>query len=287
MLLRVLEIDGSLAESKALSSAQRLPLADLEPGLRLWGSASAMAELGRRLPAWVEGEVTFLGSGDFHHLAAALLRRLDRPVTLVHFDNHPDWVRLPPAWHCGSWVNRALELPHIHKVVTLGPCSDDLDWPQLRGGNWPALRCGRLELYPWRHAPSKLLGRPAHIWTELADLPEPEAWLERLFANLPTSDVWVSIDKDVLAPQQAVTNWDQGGMSLEFLESALAILGKNRRILGADVCGEFSPPRFASPWKRLSAWMDHPPQPLANDARNDETNRRLIAAFSKVMGGAA
>lgn len=287
MLLRVLEIDGSLAGSVALASAQRLPLADLEPALRLWGSASAMAELGQRLPDWVEGEVTFLGSGDFHHLAVALLRRLDRPVTLVHFDNHPDWVRLPPAWHCGSWVNRALELPHIYKVVTLGPCSDDLVWPQLKGGNWPALKSGRLALYPWRHAPSKLLGSAPHVWTELAELAEPEVWLKQLFTGLPTSDVWVSIDKDVLAPQQAVTNWDQGGMSLEFLEIALRVLGKCRRILGADVCGEFSPPRFASPWKRLSAWMDHPPQPEANDDLNDDTNRRLIAAFGAAMGGAA
>lgn len=289
MLLRAFDIDGALADQSCLAAAQRVDLRDLEPGLRLWGSAKALAEAARRLPAFVPGELTFVGSGDFHHLTALLLRRLDRPVTLVHFDNHPDWVRLPPAWHCGSWINRALELPQIAKVVTLGPCSDDLDWPQLKGGNWPALTQGRIALFPWRHPPSRLLGRPAHRWTELSGLADPEDWLRGLFAGLPTDAVWVSIDKDVLAPQQAATNWDQGGMSLEFLESALRILAGQRHIVGADICGDYSPARFSSLPKRLSAWLDHPAQPphALNVPHapnvNDATNRRLLALFAKLL----
>jgi arginase family enzyme len=47
--------------------------------------------------------VTMIGSGDFHHLAVLLLERAREPVTVIHFDNHPDWVRWAPRWHCGSW----------------------------------------------------------------------------------------------------------------------------------------------------------------------------------------
>lgn len=287
MLLRAFEIDSSLSAQAGLAKAARVDLRDLAQGLRLWGTPSALAEARRRLPGFQAGELTFIGSGDFHHLAALLIERAPMPLTLVHFDNHPDWVRLPPAWHCGSWINRVLELSQLAKVVTLGPCSDDLDWPELKGGNWPALKSGRLELYPWRHAPSQLLFRPAHRWTEMSRLESPEVFLDQLFAGLPTQDVWVSIDKDVLAPQQAATNWDQGGMSLEFLESALRILAGRRRIVGADVCGDYSPARFASPWKRLSARMDHPTMPQDDPALNDATNQRLIALFDQLLTAAA
>jgi len=283
MHLRILDIDSSLSAQAGLATAARLDWRDLAQGLRLWGTSSALAEARGRLPAFQPGELSFIGSGDFHHLAALLIERAPMPLTLVHFDNHPDWVRLPPAWHCGSWINRVLERPQIAKVVTLGPCSDDLDWPQLKGGNWPALMSGRLELYPWRHAPSRLLLRPAYRWTELSGLDDPAAFLDQLFAGLPTQDVWVSIDKDVLAPQQAATNWDQGGMSLEFLESALRLLAGRRRIVGADVCGDYSPARFVSPWKRLSARMDHPTAPQDDPALNDAANRRLIALFDQLL----
>src|SRR5438309_5516591 len=36
------------------------------------------------------------GSGDFHHLTGWLVRRVAEPVTLVSFDNHPDWDVRPP-----------------------------------------------------------------------------------------------------------------------------------------------------------------------------------------------
>ena len=41
-------------------------------------------------------------------------------------------------------------------------------------------------------------------------------------------------------------------MSLEFLESALRILATQRAIVGADICGDFSPARFASLSDRLT-----------------------------------
>ena len=56
------------------------------------------------------------GSGDFHHLAAVLVRRFTTPLTIVSFDNHPDWDIRPPKWACGGWVNRALQLSNVRSV---------------------------------------------------------------------------------------------------------------------------------------------------------------------------
>src|SRR5258708_2077040 len=62
------------------------------------------------------GDFTLYGSGDFHYLAAVLLRRVAEPATVVSFDNHPDWDIRPPYWACGGWVNRALALPNVRRV---------------------------------------------------------------------------------------------------------------------------------------------------------------------------
>lgn len=102
----------------------------------------------RSRPRDARPEILFVGSGDYHHLTPAFLADLKEPVSLIHFDNHPDWVRFAPKRHCGSWVNRALKMPAIKRIVTLGPCSDDLHNPQLRGGNLGALKRGQLQLFP-------------------------------------------------------------------------------------------------------------------------------------------
>lgn len=192
-------------------------------------------------------EVILYGSGDFHHLTLGWLARLEQPITVIHFDNHPDWVRWPPAYHCGSWVNRALEMPQVARIVTLGPCSTDLAWPQLKGANLAALANGHLELWPWRHPPSRVWGRvdpgPIHAcagnqihWRCLADW-DWEGFLAEWTTGLPNLPVWVTIDKDVLGPDEAITNWDQGAMPLTNLLTALTAIASVRRILGVDICG--------------------------------------------------
>ena len=162
MHLEILHLDGSVvaqAEGQTTDwqSVRVLDLSDLAAKLRLWSGAGAIAEARRRIlaaPNPPEATVTLVGSGDFHHITPLLMERAREPFTVIHFDNHPDWVRLAPRWHCGSWVNQALRSPRVTRVVTIGPCSDDLVWPGLKGGNLPALASGRLRLFPWSHAPS-------------------------------------------------------------------------------------------------------------------------------------
>lgn len=59
--------------------------------------------------------------------------------------------------------------------------------------------------------------------------------------------VYLSIDKDVLSPEYASTNWDQGGMTLDEMLSAINCLTAGRDLLGADICGGKSTTKGAGP----------------------------------------
>lgn len=305
--MNILDLDHSLtaqapiAQRLADGRATRIDLLELGPKLRLWSTEKNYRRFAQRLqqrarPVGKRPEIYFVGSGDYHHLTPAFLADLPEPVTLIHFDNHPDWVQLAPCRHCGSWVNRALKMPNIKRIVTLGPCSDDLHNPQLRGGNLGALKRGDLQLFPWQHAPSKVWGyigdgpghqqRDNHLhWKNLAEQDWPR-FLARLIDSLPTEAIWITIDKDVLASEDAATNWDQGGMRLSHLLQALCLLAARKRVIGVDVCGEFAKPAYSNPLKRWEAKSDQPPAERWSELdilRNAYTNGALIDLFEEVF----
>ena len=66
-------------------------------------------------------------------------------------------------------------------------------------------------------------------------LEEKVSFFEELTAELPT---YLSVDKDVLCPEEASTTWSQGEMTLEELCEFVKILLEKQDILGMDVCGE-------------------------------------------------
>ena len=307
MRLRVIDLDSSLPcqppflERLESGRAEHIDLTRSAASLRIMARRRAMDEFCERLSCGGYAsdnipEVTFFGSGDFHHLTAGMLRLVDEPVTVIHFDNHPDWVSFPPTYNCGAWINRALALPHIRKVVTLGPCSDDLAFPELKTGNLRAVREGRLEIRPWRRPPSRVWRDydcgPAHRsqggyieWANLAD-EDFRAVLCDIIAELPTNAVWLTIDKDVLAEEEASTNWDQGLMSVDHLIEAVKLFALRARILGIDVCGDYSQPRFRDPFRAALAHFDHPAKPVPSAGalrRNAVTNARLLACFEEVL----
>jgi hypothetical protein len=305
--LNILDLDHSLTDQACITRlldsgrAKRLDLLDLGPKLRLWSSERTFRRFTERLQKRPreddsKPQIFFVGSGDYHHLTPAFLADLPEPTSLIHFDNHPDWVHLAPRRHCGSWVNQALKLPNIKRIVTLGPCSDDLQNPQIKGGNLGALKRGVLQLFPWQHPPSKVWGRVGDgaghqqqenllHWRNLADLDWP-VFLQQMIASLPTEAVWITIDKDVLASEDAATNWDQGGMRLTHLLQAIRLLAASKRILGIDICGEFARPAFSNAFKRWEAKSDQPPAERWSDAdllRNSATNQALIELFEELF----
>lgn len=297
--LRILDTDDSvdaqaLRDAAPWASDSVVDFRDLGPALRLWSRSRTIEAARARLAQTGDPQpsITFLGSGDYHHLAALLIERVREPVSILHLDNHPDWVRLAPRWHCGSWVNRVLELPTVQRVVTAGPCSDDLVNPARKGGNLTALDTGKLALFPWQHAPScvrrRIAAGPGHAWRDgalhwrnLAERQLADACAE-VIAALPTEAVWITLDQDVLPEAEALTNWDQGRMPLNAVLALIEAVGARKRILGADVCGEYSPPAHRNLFKRIESRMDQPRRAQMNAtelARNTEVDRTLAAAL--------
>ncbi|PZP46008.1 MAG: hypothetical protein DI601_07980 [Azospirillum brasilense] len=306
----LLDLDDSLTAQPVLAGllrdgrALRIEARDLASRLRIVAARKPLKQLRERLHEAVgaenaPGTIAFYGSGDFHHLATLFLARLREEVTLLHFDNHPDWVRFPATVNCGAWVNLALELPQVAQIVTIGPAGEDLVRPQWKGANLHALREGRLEVHAWRGSESRYWGHPFVVpgcragggriaWDSLADA-SWDGFLEALDARLPGRPLWVSLDKDVLGPDEALTNWEQGGMALSAILGTVQRLGRRRGLLGIDVCGDYSPPRFHDPFRWLLSVTDRAAVPRPSEAAlavNDRSNRRILEAFGALSGTA-
>lgn len=54
-------------------------------------------------------------------------------------------------------------------------------------------------------------------------------------ADLP---IYISIDKDILDPTYAITDWDQGSMTLDEMKTLIAELTSHHNVLGVDICGD-------------------------------------------------
>ena len=250
--------------------------------LRGWGPRLRFSAPGREIERFAAEEAGALppslvyGSGDFHHLTAVWLRRFSRLTTVVSFDNHPDWDVRPPRWACGAWVNRALELSQIAKVSVWGCGNFECWWPaRITGNNW-AERAGRLELHPWAddRSAQEQKRRGAILrsnWRE-----NFEEFLERLSGG----EVYVTIDLDCVRAEEAVTNWESGRFSLEDLTWALKSLGTKGTLAGWDICGAWSPPRYARWKQRFAANFDHPKIILPSAA---EIRRRNHAALDRLL----
>ena len=215
------------------------------------------------------------GSGDFHHLSALWIRRVKRPLMVISFDNHPDWDIRPPKWCCGSWVNRALELPQVEQVSVWGCGNFECWWPYQIFGNRRAERQGRLEVHPWAD------DRPASARERRGAIMRID-WQQRFLAfvkNLGATPVYVTIDLDCLRSEDAFTNWESGRFTLDDLTWALSELRNATRIIAGDICGAFSPPVYARRKQRFASEMDHPklswPLPAEIQRVNAATLKRL------------
>ncbi len=311
MNLEVLHLDGSLAAQAALMSRCAEQGADMieargEAGrIRLWGWDADLAAVAARLPVRHEPTLTFMGSGDFHHVTAMLLQRTAEfakgPITVVHFDNHPDWVHFKCGMHCGSWVNRALAIPEVAKVITVGVCSNDLVKPERKGANLQPLAEGRVEVFAYEHAPSVVKGSYGEgaghrqvenelHWNGIGEATIP-IFIQTLLSRVGTDAIYITLDKDVMAQDEAVTNWDQGQMRCSDVEDMILALGHRHRIVAADVIGDYSPIQYSGrpwsiAWKRAESLIDQPRvRKSASEivSMNERVNLSLLSTFATVM----
>lgn len=221
------------------------------------------------------------GSGDFHYLTALWLRRLREPVTVVSFDNHPDWDVRPPRWACGGWVNRALELPNVQRVTVWGCGNFELAWPARLFANTAALAAKRLAVHAWAE-------RQGPATQQRFDCMTRENWRERFtqFArSLEGGGVYVTLDLDCLAAETFVTNWEQGLFTPEDLVWALGELRRSSHIVAGDVCGACSPPAYDRWTQRFAAHWDHPKLPPVDAAAARRANHAVLAQLWPALTG--
>lgn len=268
---------------------------DIGPRLRLWSRPPPLDALRTRLRSSPRrgAELLFCGSGDFHHVTALLVERVaeatGNELTLLHFDNHPDWVRFKNGLHCGSWAAHTARQTHVRRVVTVGVCSRDIRDPLPSEADLSVVHDGLMEVYPYGLDDGRRSLRIGEAeWPTVESLGE-ESFTGLLLSRVQTRDVYVTIDKDVFTEAEAVTNWDQGRTSIAFVETAVRAVAANHRIVGADIVGDWSPQVFAGNplealLKRAEAFLDQPRRGPAPDVAsvNERTNLRLLSLFEGI-----
>lgn len=174
-------------------------------------------ELHRRLSPYPSKAVHFLDSGDYHYLTEYWVSRLQEPFSLIVFDHHPDMQQ--PQWEgvvsCGGWVTDVLKNnPLVRNIIIVG-VSDELI----------------------SQIPEELRSR-VYFYSQ-SEIDHHQAWPSKV-GKLIHEPVYISIDKDVLRKEDAITNWSNGDMTLLQLQAVLRIIYAHERVIGVDITGECS-----------------------------------------------
>ena len=286
----VLDFDGSvlsLPETNVVSLRQR------EETIRFACSRRALRDLSAALSQDldVRPPVVFLGSGDFHHVTLPLIERLgsrNQQIQVVVFDNHPDNMLYPFGVHCGSWVWHVSRLPFVSRVHVAGITSPDVEGGHVWENHLPALRSGKVVYWCVQR---NLRGleragvRQSHTFPSIAEM------LDGMTRQLDATrePIYLSIDKDVLSRDEVQTNWDQGVMGFEELQSAVRLL--RGRLIGSDVVGDVSVYRYQSWFKRLLSGLDGQPDIAADSlaawqSRHRQVNQQLLSLLSSASADA-
>ena len=85
---------------------------------------------------------------------------------------------------------------------------------------------------------------PAHLREKVlfysqAEINHHQAWPSKA-GKLIQEPVYISIDKDVLRKQDAITDWSNGNMTLMQLQAVLRIIYAHEKVIGIDITGECS-----------------------------------------------
>lgn len=203
--------------------------------------------------------IHFFDNGNYHYMSKLWTDRIQHPFTLIVFDHHPDMQ--PPRFggilSCGGWVLEVLENnKFIQNVVIIG-VKDEL------------VETVREEIS--QAGDTEILNKAIFVKeSELGkDIPLSSFVNQRSGLS---SNIYLSIDKDALAPAFAATNWDQGSLTLDALKNYITSFTANRKILGIDICGERA--------HDFEGDANHTVQKA--DSLNNSLNRELVDFLQKL-----
>lgn len=265
------DLDGAWDEG--ILGLPRRDLREWGPRLRCFAPADIVEAFDTEIRDDLSPFVLY-GSGDFHYLTALRVRRLsDRPnLTVLSFDNHPDWDVRPPRWACGGWVSRVLEFPHVRRVSVWGCGNFELALPHRLFANQRGLRSGRLEVHAWAER------QPASVRRRF-DCVTRDGWrgrFDRFAEGLRGADVYATVDMDCLCGAEAVTNWENGLFTAADVAWALRRVRASANLISGDVCGAVSPPTYARRKQRFAAEWDRPKRPVVDEEDARKVNTRSL-----------
>lgn len=192
-------------------------------GVDCFCSEEAATHLKEKIAAFSPHGIHFLDSGNYHYMTKLWTDKIAEPFSLLLFDRHTDLQSssLFDLLSCGSWVKYMLEEnSFLQQILIIGPEKNALERDV-------------------KDLPASMQERISFI--SLDPLPDNASDLLLSWVNQQgDTPYYLSIDKDLLSLQDAVTNWDQGNISLHTLLSLLTCLKKGTCI-GVDICGECQP----------------------------------------------
>ena len=158
-------------------------------------------------------------------------------------------------YHFGSWLYTAIQMKTCLGVILVGPPEH---WLTSRLQHIPYLK---------NNFNLKVIGKKE----------DNKIDLYKQFLNEMPEDcnVYVTIDKDVLAEDELVTDWDAGTLTIkEMLEMLKLLVNKvDKRLIGVDVCGD---PRHSD------LYEGHELRTIYRD--HLIFNQRIIKFFSNYLG---
>jgi len=162
--------------------------------------------------------------GGDHSITFPILRAFDIPVTVIHFDAHLDtWNGARGNLDHASWVNRAAQLPHVKKIVQVGPRGLAND--EEAAGN----------------------ARKAHTIIITAEEIHRKG-VEATLAQIPVAEnIYITLDVDVMDPTLApgTGTLEPDGLSFAEIDGLLRGAVAKGRLVGMDIV-EVNPMRDAS-----------------------------------------
>ncbi len=254
---------------------------------RLWCSSAEFKQVSAAMQLLNLNQFALLGSGDYHQLTLALLQQHRTPFTLVLFDNHPDWMRPPHQYHCGTWIYQAARLPQVARIVIVGLENGDLCGKKFQDGDVESYLNNKIVLLPYTPVVAEISAE--QIVTLQSQLKASlKQGVQEILSHISTQNVYISVDKDCLRAEDAITNWEQGTLPLETMTACIAAIREKHAIVGADTVGDYSPPVFNSPLKWVGSFLDRPAnawrmQTSANaNAVNGAANVKIALALGFV-----
>jgi len=200
-------------------------------------------------------KIEFIGTNGNHQRILDLIKKINKPFTVVMFDAHSDAKPNPGKIHCGNWVNFAFkENPYLKRIITIGITKGIRFEMAPSWCNYELIKSGKHVIFPALKVRSYF--KDSKIPSTVSDLSDKCEfdYIAKFFGSpgyyvlweTPSYDgirryiengdsVYITIDLDVL--QGVKTPYGSGKMNISTVSEIIKNLERDYKIYGVDICG--------------------------------------------------